>query len=633
MELGFFHIDMSGIRDVIFIQDMNLNLTFVSPSVTSVFGYTVEEALQLKMDQFLTPESFKKGLESFQEMTRLVQKEGEVDVPLMEYQYIRKDGSTFWGELKVTYLRDSEGRLIGVQGILRDIDERKKAEYDLCQSKLKFRTLFDLSPQAIAVTQAKTGCLIDVNEKFCELTKYKKEEVIGKGTTELGFYSEEDRKKFVNELRHSGEVQGLKMDFKAKDGSILNAEMFAKLIQIYNEQHVITVFYDRTHERKLENQFFQAQKMEAVGNLAGGIAHDFNNLLMGITGNISLMLMHMDKSHPHYEMLLAIEKHALSCSRLTQQLLGYARKGKNEITSLDLNEIINTTADSFQRTRKQITVCKDLSTVLMPVEADRGQMEQVLYNLYVNAADAMPKGGRLTITTSNVSDQDMTVRSYKPEKKQYVSISIRDTGLGMDAYTREHIFEPFFTTKEKGKGTGLGMASVYGIVKGHNGYIDVASDVGEGTEFIIYLPASSREGETPELNLPNVIRTTGTVLFVDDEEDNLMVGSLMLEKIGFRVLKAESGERAIEIYQRHGKEIDLILLDVIMPGMDAGELYERMMKICSDVIVLLCSGYSLEGGAQEMLQCGCDGFIQKPFNIESLSQKISEVLKTDTLKQ
>lgn len=621
-------LELKDLRDVIFVEDMDHNLTYVSPSVFSLFGYSVEEAKNLKKKDFMTPDSLERALASFQKFSSLSEEE-DVDIPLMEYEYVRKDGSAFWGELKVTFLRDSDGRLVGSQGILRNIDARKKMEEHLRQSELRCRTLFELSPQPIAVTHLASGRLVDVNEKFCEITQYAKDELIGRRTTELGFYSEEDRNRYLKELQESGEVRGLEMDFRSKDGSVLNSQMFARLIRFENETHVLNVFHDKTHEKRLEHQFLQAQKMESVGNLAGGIAHDFNNLLMGIEGNVSLMLLDIEEDHPHRAMLNDVEKHVKSCAELTRQLLGYARKGKYEVAPLDLNELIEETANSFQRARKQIRVHKELASNLLPVEGDAVQIRQMLYNLYVNAADAMPRGGDLFLKSFNVAYKDMFGRAYKPKKNEYVSVEVVDTGVGMDENALEHLFEPFFTTKEKGKGTGLGLASVYGIVKGHGGYIDVESRQGEGAAFAVYLPASHHRPKKPAQDVQKVFNANYTVLLVDDEEGVLEVETKILEKMGFTVFKAENGQDALELYRAKSAAIDLVILDLIMPGMDGGAVYDRIKELSPDAKVLLSSGYSADGRVSEILNRGCSGFIQKPFSISELSQKIGALFKKE----
>ncbi len=388
---------------------------------------------------------------------------------------------------------------------------------------------------------------------------------------------------------------------------------------------------DITKSKRLEAQFQQAQKMEAIGTLAGGIAHDFNNLLMGAQGNISLMLMDIDSSHPHYERLKNIEKQIQSGAKLTSLLLGYARKGKYDVATLNLNQLVEETSDTFGRTRKEITIHRELAEDLFAIEADHRQIEQVFLNLFVNAADAMSGGGDLILKTMNVTHKDIKDKPYDPKPGNYVLLTVTDTGKGMDEETMERIFDPFFTTKEMGRGTGLGLASAYGIIKGHRGYIDVQSKQGQGTTFSVYLPASERKAWKAVRTAEQSIEGTRTVLLVDDEDVILGVAQALLEAMGYRVLIARDGKEAIDVYRKNWGDIDIVLLDMVMPNIGGGEAYDRMKGINPNVKVLLSSGYSIDGEATEILNRGCDGFIQKPFSINQLSEKIGEILGLEAI--
>jgi two-component system cell cycle sensor histidine kinase/response regulator CckA len=391
----------------------------------------------------------------------------------------------------------------------------------------------------------------------------------------------------------------------------------------------IIILSDITEQERLESRLQQAQKMEAIGTLAGGIAHDFNNLLMGVQGNVSLMLMDISSTHPHHKRLKNIEKQVQSGARLTSHLLGYARKGRYEVKPVDLNQLVEETSGTFGRTRREITILRDLAEDLFGIEADPGQIEQVLLNLFVNAADAMPEGGDLSLKTMNVTHNDMKGKPYDPKPGNYVVMKVTDTGSGMDKETMGRIFDPFFTTKEMGRGTGLGLASAYGIIKGHGGYIDVDSKKGQGATFSIYLPALEKKVQRSVKSPEQFIKTTGTVLLVDDEEVVLEVGKELLEAMGYMVLIARDGKEAIEVYGRNPDDIDLVLLDMVMPEMCGGETYDRMKGINPDIKVLLSSGYSIDGKATEILERGCDGFIQKPFTMKELSRKLMEILEKE----
>ena len=366
--------------------------------------------------------------------------------------------------------------------------------------------------------------------------------------------------------------------------------------------------------------------MEAIGTLAGGIAHDFNNLLMGIEGRTSLMMMDTEVSHPHYEHLTGIQEYVKNAAGLCSQLLGFARGGKYEVIPTDLNQLIKEQNRMFGRTKKEIHILEKFAGNLWVVEVDQGQIKQVLLNLYVNAWQAMPGEGNLYVQTDNITITETYSMPYHVEPGRYVKISVTDTGVGMDEETQQRIFDPFFTTKEKGRGTGLGLASVYGIVKSHKGFINVYSEIGEGTTFNIYLPASDARLITEKKPPQEMLKGSETLLLVDDEEMIISVGARMLKRLGYQVITAQGGIPAVKTYRKHEHEIDLVILDMIMSDLSGSETFEVLKKINPGVKVLLSSGYSINGQAAEILERGCKGFIQKPFNMKALSQKLRKIL-------
>lgn len=386
---------------------------------------------------------------------------------------------------------------------------------------------------------------------------------------------------------------------------------------------------DISERKRLEVQFLNAQKMEAIGTLASGIAHDFNNLLMAIEGLATLMIQDTGTDHPHYTFLQNIENQIRNGAKLTAQLLGYARKDRPKFAHVDLNQIVRETAEAFGRARKQIAVAVDLGHNLHPVKADPGQIEQVLLNLCVNAADAMPEGGQLTLQTGNTTHESIRRHLTAPSPGDYVQLTVRDTGAGMDEETRNRIFEPFFTTKTMGRGTGLGLVSVSGIVKGLGGVLDVESEIGHGTIFRIYLPASRRTSRKilPAAAPQAVVSRNQTVLLVDDEDVVLDVGTRMLQRIGLTVLPAGNGQEALRVFTENKDRIDLVILDMVMPEMGGKVVYERLKKLNSEVKVMLASGYSLNDEAAEIMRNGCDGFIQKPYNMQEMTARIDQILK------
>jgi PAS domain S-box-containing protein len=509
----------------------------------------------------------------------------------------------------------------------QEIAERRRAEEALRDSEERYRTLFQTSRDVIYIT-ARDGEFIDVNQAGLDLFGYTRDEMMGMDAKKI-YVDPNDRLLFQQEIERRGAVTDYEVKFRMKDGTQMDCLLTSTLRQakdgtILGYQGIIR---DITERKRLEAQLQQAQKMEAIGTLAGGIAHDFNNLLMGIQGNVSLVLSDMDPSDPHYERLMNTEKQIQSGAKLTSHLLGYARKGRYEIKPLSLNQLVEETSETFARTKKEVTIHREFAADLFAVEADPGQVEQVLWNLFINAADAMPEGGELILRTANVTHKDMTGKLYDPVPGNYVLLTVSDTGSGMGKEVMERIFDPFFTTKERGRGTGLGLASTYGIVKGHRGYIDVTSRKGEGTTFKIYLPASEKRVYEAFKHLDRLVTGTETVLLVDDEEAIRLVGRELLEAMGYEVLLASNGEEAIELYEKHRDGIDIVLLDIVMPHMGGGVTYEKMREINPDVKVLLLSGYSIDGEATDILKRGCNGFIQKPFTMKELSGRIREIVE------
>ncbi len=406
--------------------------------------------------------------------------------------------------------------------------------------------------------------------------------------------------------------------------------VFSTMFPIIEGHEVVEVFcmdLDVTDRKRLENQLLQAQKMEAIGTLAGGIAHDFNNLLMGIQGYTQIMLMGLDPSHPHYDKLKRIEMQIKSGADLSDQLLGFARGGRYEVKPANLNEIIEQTSHTFGRTKKEIAVYLKLSPDLWAAEVDRGQIEQVLLNLFVNAWQAMKGGGSLYLSTENVILSESYTRSYDLPAGRYIKTSVTDTGAGMDEKTKERVFEPFFTTREMGRGTGLGLATVYGIIKAHRGIITVYSEMNHGTTFTIYLPSSDKMPVYEKDASEEIRKGSGAVLVVDDEAFILEVTAELLENLGYRVLTARGGKEAIDQYRSSWKDIDLIMLDMIMPEMSGDMTFDELCAINPDAKVILASGYSLTGRAKQLMEKGAVSFIQKPYQLSELSRKLADALK------
>ena len=390
----------------------------------------------------------------------------------------------------------------------------------------------------------------------------------------------------------------------------------------------------QAQRKRLEAQLRHAQKMESIGTLAGGIAHDFNNLLTAIIGNAQLALTRLRTEDPLYDRLIEIESSGKRAAELTRQLLIFSRRERLEPITINLNDTIGHFAKMLRRIigediELRFKAAGDLATVF----ADPGQMEQVLMNLAVNARDAMPEGGQITIETQNIVIDEAFCRTRPyAQLGQFVQISVTDTGKGMDARTQEHIFEPFFTTKEVGKGTGLGLALSYAIIKQHEGMIDVYSEVGHGTTFKIYLPAQDKAAEerVPETQ-PIVQGGVETILIAEDEASLQRLLESMLTGLGYKVILTRDGEAAVETYSSLRDQIDLVILDLVMPRMGGREAYDRIRKLGSGVPVVFMTGYSAER-AQSMFAIDPGVvFLQKPYGIGTLGHKVREALGASLL--
>ena len=505
-----------------------------------------------------------------------------------------------------------------------NISNRKQAEVE--RERLLFA--IEQAGEMIVITDPE-GIIQYVNPAFEQITGYDREEAIGQTPRILksGKHDEAFYRNLWETISSRNTWHGRIIN-KRKDGAFYTEDATISPVCDGSGRvsNFVAVKRDITKHIKLETQLQQAGKMEAMGTLAGGIAHDFNNLLMAIQGRTSIVMMGKDSSHADFEHLRGIEGHIERAADLTKQLLGFARGGKYEVRPTDLNELIKKETRMFGRTKKEVTIHEKCEENLWAADVDQGQIEQVLLNLYVNAGQAMPGGGDLYLETENVTLDETDVKPFSLEPGRYVKISVTDTGVGMDKATRERIFDPFFTTKEMGRGTGLGLASVYGIIKNHGGFISVYSEKGHGATFNIYFPASEKKVIEEKKPTGDLLRGSETVLFIDDEEMIIEVAEALLEQLGYKVLIAGSGKEAIEIYQENKERIDIVLLDMIMPDMNGGMTYNRMKEIDPDIKVLLSSGYSINGQATEILDRGCNGFIQKPFKMKELSQKLREIL-------
>ncbi|NQU09116.1 MAG: PAS domain S-box protein [Candidatus Abyssubacteria bacterium] len=613
IEIGHFETDLAG------------SFIFFNDTICRNLGYSRDELMGMNYRQYVNEENAKIVYEAF----NTVYKTGRVDKAFIS-DVISKDGTEKPMEYSVSLVRDHDGQPIGFRGVVRDITERKRAEELLRRSEEKYRSLFEESRDIILITTPE-GKFLDINPAGVEFYGYSsKEELLNTLTVQDTYVNPEDRDEFQRIMAERGFVKDHELKLKRKDGQQRIALLTANTVCDKKENVTAYrgVFRDITEQKQLEQQFLQAQKMESIGTLAGGIAHDFNNILGGILGYASLIKTRINEGHSLFNYVDTIEKGAMRAAELTAKLLAFARGGKYDTRPVDLNSIIGETLGIIGRTfDKSIDIRTHLDPQLPAIEADAGQMQQVLMNLCVNASDAMPDGGKLIIETSvETFVEEYANRHTGAKSGSHVCVSVTDTGIGMDKGTLQRIFEPFFTTKEEGKGTGLGLSMIYGVVKNHGGFVNVYSEPRAGTTIKVYLPASGKSPVKQSVKLETPSGGDELILVVDDEESMRAFAKEALEARGYRVLLAADGEEAVEVFKERDGDISLVILDMIMPKMGGRETYSRLKEMNSETKALLSTGYSQNGKAQEILSSGVKGFIQKPYQVNELLSKVRSVL-------
>jgi len=541
-----------------------------------------------------------------------------------------------------TPMVDEEGKIAGVLGVARDITSRKRSEERIRLSEEKFSKIFAMAPDVIAITRLKDGKIIDVNIGFEETTGWKRDEVIGRTSTDIHFWVDfSARQDMVAELMAGRDVLDREMEFLRKDGTRRTGIYSARMIRISDELALIFILQDTTHSRrleaerrKLEAQLQQSQKLEAIGVLAGGVAHDFNNMLGAIIGYAELAMQTLDSADPMRKNFSKILDAAQRSANLTRQLLAFARKQTVEPVVLDLNAAIEGILKMLRR-----IIGENIELAWMPATGqctvcmDPSQLDQILANLCVNARDAIAEIGKVIIKTGTATfDEDACIAYADCVPGAYVLLSVGDDGCGMDEETRDHVFEPFFTTKEIGRGTGLGLATVYGIVKQNDGFIQIYSEPGIGTTFNIYLPQHYTGGDIKGSDATSeaIPRSRGeTVLMVEDDMTMREMGMMMLQRLGYNVLPAATPGEAIRLVEKDGSDIHLFITDVVMPEMNGRELADRLLELRPGLKHLFMSGYTADVIAHRGVLDEGVNFIQKPFSLKDLAVKIRYVLEQD----
>ena len=593
------------------VNPSHQNLTGLNPS--EIIGKTAKEVLGRK--------------------DKLIQKYGRIDKSgesMKIEEYMERLGKWF----SLIVYRPKPG-FIAV--LSENITKRKLMEEALRESEERYKTLIENAVMAIyQVTRA--GQFIMINQRMAELIGYDSpKEFLGAIGNVIELYAHpEDRTKFLEEIDEKGFVEGREEEFKYKDGKSIWVKLNTRAstnkegIQIFEGLIEDITERKRAEEerRQLTTQLQQAKKMEAIGTLAGGIAHQFNNALSPLSVNLDMLEMDYpgEKKIANYTKQMKDSSHRMA--QLTNQLLAYARGGKYQAKIISPSDFVRETLPLIRHTiHPDVDVDTDLPRDILPIKVDFTQLQMVLTAVMQNAAEAIDGKGLIKVYSraeviGEVSDNNHP--GLKPGS--YISIAIEDDGKGMDEETRGRIFEPFFTTKFQGRG--LGMAAAYGIIKNHDGWISVESELGKGTVVRLYLPAT--EVEVKELKEPKPVasKSTGTILVIEDEKIVMDVSRSLLERLGYRVLEARTGKEAVKIAKTFDGDIDLAVLDIFLPDMNGKDIYPLIMEVRPTLKVLVCSGYSIDGPAQEILTAGAEGFLQKPFSISALSEKLMKVMKS-----
>ncbi len=658
----------NNVQDVYYEASIKGTIIEISPSIEKISLYRRQALIGTDLVKLYVDPDQRRGV-----LQRL-NENGHIND--YEVTFLDRDGRSSHCALNATLLRRPSGKPYRIIGSLRDISDRKIAEQDLLRykdrleelvkartvelqrandnlvaqidrrlstekqlriSEEKYRTILDAIDEAYFELD-RAGTLTFVNDAAGRIMGYSLDELCGMHFRHFSGHQPTRHliTVFGGIIQSGNPEQAIAYPVITKAGSRKVLDLSAALLRDSSgtivgfrglARDVTAKIAAEKEQEKLQQQLNHAQRMEAVGTLAGGIAHDFNNLLMGIMGNVSLLEISIGADSTTSGYLRTIEQCVESGASLTRQLLGFARGGKYQTTTLDLNEIVRRTADMFGRTKKEIQIQARYQEHVWPVDADQGQIEQVLVNLLVNAWQAMTDNLTLTLSTENVVIEPALATTFGVKPGDYVSVGVQDRGRGIDPDVIDRIFEPFFTTKQMGRGTGLGLASAFGIVKNHKGIIDVQSRPGQGSTFTFYLPAASRERLPVPPPEPGVaLSGSGTVLVVDDEAVVLDVATTILKTLGYQVITAANGHQAIAAFERESDHIDVVLLDMVMPDLTGRQVLEALKQRRPDACVVLSSGYSLEGLGNQAQGMSADGFIQKPYSIDQLAAVLRQAM-------
>jgi len=551
----------------------------------------------------------------------------------LEYRLLHRDGSVRWVADRRQMIYGEDGKLRWVDGLILDITDRKRSDVALRLTQFTV----DRGSEA-TYWMRRDGSLIYVNDRACEALGYSREELLSMKIQEINPDFPPERWPYHWDELRKRRIYSAESTHRAKDGHLIPVEITANYIEYDGKEYNCVYARDITdrklaeeESRRLQAQLIKAQKMEAIGHLAGGIAHDFNNLLTGILGYANLLSLKEGVDPEVAKAAAIIQRSAERASQLTAQLLGFAEQGKNLIVPVELGRVIASVTGVLERTQDpHIRIVTSLRPEGGCVLGDPSQLDQVVMNLAINACDAMPRGGQLKFTTEPATLDEAFCREREwMSPGRYLLLSVSDTGVGISPENLERIFAPFFTTKAQGKGTGLGLSMVFGIVKNHGGCVDVRSEAGVGSVFRVFLPESPEGAMNGKAAFDQAFpRGRGRILLVDDQEPVREVAKDMLEALGYEVITAVDGLEGVLRYRDLWREIDLVILDMVMPNMSGGDCFRRMREINPKARVVLSSGYSMDGSIQGVMNEGILAFIQKPYRLDELSRVVGTAVGT-----
>ncbi len=618
-----------NIADILWTLDMNFNTTFVSSSIEKILGFTPEERYRQKLQEMITPQSIKKVQESFLKELRR-DKEDAVDpdrFATVEVEYYHKDGSTVWMENRVRAIRSSSGEMVGIIGVSRDITERMRAEKLLKESEKKFRMVLESNPDPVIVYDME-GKVIYLNPAFEQVFGWTYEECVGKKMDH--FVPEEnwpETRMLIEKTTKSGEsFSGVETRRYKKGGDIIPISISGSLLKDQEGKLTASVINlrDITKQKQMESQLQQSQKMEAIGTLAGGIAHDFNNMLAIILGNAELAIYDIPEWNPGYEKLNEIRSTCLRAKDVVQQLLAFSRKTQVIKQPIQIDSVVKDTLRLLRASiPSNIEIRLNIDKGIHAIMGDATQLNQILINLCTNARDSILGSGMVEVSLMNVESEKDKQKIYGGP---YVKLMVRDTGSGISPKDINRIFDPYFTTKEFGKGSGLGLAVVHGIVKAHNGHIAVKSELGKGTTFEVFFPVTQEAPAVAAVSDEAVPKGSERVLFVDDEELMVKLNHELLEKLGYRVKSTTSALDALEMFRNKPDQFDLVITDMSMPKMTGDRLAQELLKVRPDIPIILCTGYSERISEEKAKELGIKALAYKPLELKRLSQTVRKIL-------